>query len=43
MDALYVFAIFAPLIGALIAGLGNRRLGDRGAQLVTCAGLSGAA
>jgi NADH-quinone oxidoreductase subunit L len=39
MDALYVFAIFAPLIGALIAGLGNRRLGDRGAQLVTCAGL----
>lgn len=39
MTALYVLAIFLPLIGALIAGLGNRRLGDRGAQLVTAGGL----
>ena len=28
--------IFLPLAAALIAGLGNRRLGDRGSQLVTC-------
>jgi NADH-quinone oxidoreductase subunit L len=28
--------IFLPLLAALIAGLGNRRLGDRGSQIVTC-------
>ena len=28
--------IFLPLVAALIAGLGNRSLGDRGAQIVTC-------
>ncbi|MEK9828927.1 MAG: proton-conducting transporter membrane subunit, partial [Rhodospirillales bacterium] len=39
MNALYILAIFLPLIGALIAGLGNRKLGDRGAQLVTSGGL----
>ncbi|MBI1272829.1 MAG: NADH-quinone oxidoreductase subunit L [Alphaproteobacteria bacterium] len=32
-------AVFAPLAGAIIAGLLNRRLGDRGAQLITCAGV----
>lgn len=39
MNALYVIAIFLPLVGALVAGLGNRRLGDRGAQFVTAGGL----
>jgi NADH-quinone oxidoreductase subunit L len=39
MNALYVIAIFLPLLGALVAGLGNRRLGDRGAQYVTAGGL----
>lgn len=29
-------AVFAPLIGALLAGLFGRALGDRGAQAVTC-------
>jgi NADH-quinone oxidoreductase subunit L len=28
--------IFLPIAAAAIAGLGNRRLGDRGAQAVTC-------
>jgi NADH-quinone oxidoreductase subunit L len=31
--------VFAPLIGALIAGLSGRVIGDRGAQLVTCGGM----
>jgi NADH-quinone oxidoreductase subunit L len=31
-----VWVVILPLIGALVAGLGNRRLGDRGAQIVTC-------
>ena len=31
--------VFLPLIGALIAGLGGRFIGDRGAQIVTCGGL----
>ncbi|HEX2580769.1 MAG TPA: NADH-quinone oxidoreductase subunit L [Dongiaceae bacterium] len=31
-----IAVVFLPLLGALVAGLGNRRLGDRGAQLVTC-------
>ncbi len=36
---LETIAIFLPLVAAIIAGLGNRSLGDRGAQLVTCAGV----
>ncbi len=31
--------VFFPLLGALIAGLFGRMIGDRGAQLVTCGGL----
>lgn len=38
-----VAAVFLPLFGAFIAGLGGHRLGDRGAQLVTCAAMLGAA
>ncbi len=33
---LSVVALFAPLLGALIAGLFGRRIGDRASQLVTC-------
>jgi NADH-quinone oxidoreductase subunit L len=31
--------VFFPLLGALVAGLFGRAIGDRGAQLVTCGGL----
>jgi NADH-quinone oxidoreductase subunit L len=31
--------VFFPLLGAIIAGLFGRLIGDRGAQLVTCGGL----
>ena len=31
--------VFFPLLGAIIAGLFGRMIGDRGAQLVTCGGL----
>jgi len=31
--------VFLPLLGAIIAGFGNKRLGDTGAQIVTCGGL----
>ena len=34
---LYAVVLFAPLLGAAIAGLFGRLIGDRGAQLVTCA------
>ncbi len=34
-----VAIVLLPLIGAIIAGFGNRRLGDRGAALVTCAAM----
>ena len=34
---MYSAAIFLPLVGALIAGLFGRIIGDRGAQIVTCA------
>jgi NADH-quinone oxidoreductase subunit L len=34
-----VAAIFLPLLGAVIAGFFGRWIGDRGAQLVACAGL----
>ena len=33
---MYSAIVFLPLIGALIAGLFGRRIGDTGAQLVTC-------
>ncbi len=33
---LHLILVFSPLLGALLAGLFGRRLGDRGAQLVTC-------
>lgn len=33
---MYAAIVFFPLIAALIAGFGNKRLGDRGAQIVTC-------
>lgn len=39
---MYALAIFLPLLGAIIAGLGGRWIGDRGAQIVTCAGIIGA-
>ena len=34
---MYAFAVFLPLIGAVLAGFGGRWLKDRGAQVVTCA------
>jgi len=34
-----VAAVFLPLLGAAIAGLFGRWIGDRGAQVVTCGGL----
>ena len=36
METLAAIAVFAPLLGAAIAGLLGRRIGDRGSQLVTC-------
>ncbi len=33
---LYIILVFAPLLGALIAGLFGRLIGDRASQLVTC-------
>ncbi|HEY8964787.1 MAG TPA: NADH-quinone oxidoreductase subunit L [Alphaproteobacteria bacterium] len=38
-----VLAVFLPLFGFLIAFLFGKQIGDRGAQLVTCAGLIAAA
>ncbi len=38
-----IAAIFLPLLGAFIAGFFGRWIGDRGAQLVACAGISLAA
>jgi NADH-quinone oxidoreductase subunit L len=37
---LHTILVFSPLIGAIVAGLFGRALGDRGAQVVTC-GLMG--
>ncbi|CAK0763881.1 NADH-quinone oxidoreductase subunit L [Azospirillaceae bacterium] len=34
-----IAAVFAPLLGAMIAGFFGRWIEDRGAQLVTCAGM----
>jgi NADH-quinone oxidoreductase subunit L len=36
MPPIEVLALFAPLLGALIAGLFGRRIGDRASQIVTC-------
>ena len=36
MDALYVAAIFSPLVGSLIAGFFGRLLGDRAAAVIVC-------
>ncbi|MFN3075515.1 MAG: NADH-quinone oxidoreductase subunit L [Alphaproteobacteria bacterium] len=36
---MYVAAVFLPLLGAFLAGLFGRRLGDLGSQIVTCAGV----
>jgi len=36
---MYSAIVFLPLVGAIIAGFGGRIIGDRGAQVVTCAGL----
>ena len=33
---MYVAAVFLPLLGAIIAGLFGRAIGDRAAQIVTC-------
>ncbi|HMR31830.1 MAG TPA: NADH-quinone oxidoreductase subunit L [Geminicoccaceae bacterium] len=33
---LHIVLVFAPLLGAIVAGLFGRLIGDRGAQLVTC-------
>jgi NADH-quinone oxidoreductase subunit L len=38
-----IAAIFLPLLGAFIAGFFGRWIGDRGAQLITCAGIGLAA
>jgi len=40
---MYAAVVFLPLLGALIAGFGGRIIGDRGAQLVTSAGVIAAA
>ncbi|HRY26969.1 MAG TPA: hypothetical protein P5558_21555, partial [Geminicoccaceae bacterium] len=37
---LYIILVFAPLLGAIVAGLFGRIIGDRASQLVTC-GLMG--
>ncbi len=33
---LHILLVFSPLVGALIAGLFGRMIGDRAAQIVTC-------
>ncbi len=38
-----LLAVFSPLVGFLIAFLFGKQIGDKGAQLVTCAGLIAAA
>jgi NADH-quinone oxidoreductase subunit L len=38
-----ILAVFLPLIGAAIAGAAGRHIGDKGAQIVTCAGVGIAA
>jgi NADH-quinone oxidoreductase subunit L len=36
LTGVYAAIVFLPLIGAIVAGLFGRFIGDRGAQLVTC-------
>ncbi|MSP42768.1 MAG: NADH-quinone oxidoreductase subunit L [Alphaproteobacteria bacterium] len=36
---MYSAIVFLPLIGALLAGLFGRRIGDRGSQIITCGAL----
>ena len=36
-------AVFAPLVGFLLAGLLGKKFGDRFSQVVTCAAVIGAA
>ncbi len=36
---MWFIAVFPPLLGAVIAGLAGRMIGDRGSQLVTCSGV----
>jgi NADH-quinone oxidoreductase subunit L len=36
MIPLDIIAVFLPLLGAIVAGLGNRAIGDRAAQIITC-------
>ena len=37
MDAVYIAAVFLPLVGAIIAGFFGRVVGDRGAMYTACA------
>src|SRR3546814_19699425 len=37
---MYSAIVFLPLVAALVAGLGGRVIGDRGAQVVTCGAMS---
>ena len=36
---MYAAVVFLPLLGSFIAGFFGRKIGDRGSQLVTCAGV----
>ncbi|MEO5373075.1 MAG: NADH-quinone oxidoreductase subunit L [Alphaproteobacteria bacterium] len=40
---MYVAVVFLPLLASFIAGFFGRALGDRGSQLVTCAGVGASA
>jgi NADH-quinone oxidoreductase subunit L len=42
MSQLDLIAVFLPLLGAAIAGLFGRMIGDRASQVVTCLGVLGA-
>lgn len=41
--SLEIIAVFAPLVGFLLAFLFGKNMGDRGAQIVTCTGIIAAA
>ncbi len=36
---MYAAVVFLPLLGSIIAGFFGRKIGDRGSQIVTCAGV----
>jgi NADH-quinone oxidoreductase subunit L len=40
MSSVYIWIVFAPLLGALVAGLFGRRIGRAGAHTVTIAGVA---